>query len=234
MSIYAIGDLHLALSPGVSKPMDIFGSRWFNHTERLENNWNKIISNEDTVVIAGDISWGLKQEEAAYDLEWIDRLPGSKICIKGNHDLWWSGINKLNSSYQTISFLQNNSIFLPAEGVYICGTRGWITPDDEDFADADERVYKRELLRLEASLKSAGTMDYDGEILVFLHFPPVSRNDSFSGFMQLFENYGVKEVYYGHIHGDEGFRKTIQGEYYGTEYRLISADYLNMKPLKVR
>ncbi len=234
MSIYAIGDLHLSFSPGITKPMDIFGDRWLNHTERLEKNWKKIITDDDTVVIAGDISWGLKAEEAAYDLKWIDRLPGSKICIKGNHDLWWSSINKLNNTYATISFMQNNSIYLSSEDVYICGTRGWITPDDEGFTVADERVYKRELFRLEASLKSAKAMADDGEIIGFLHYPPVSRMDSFSGFMQLFEDYGVREVYYGHIHGEEGFRNTIRGEYYGTEYRLISADYLDMKPLKVR
>ncbi|MGI6765669.1 MAG: metallophosphoesterase [Lentihominibacter sp.] len=234
MSIYAIGDLHLSLSPNIAKPMDIFGDRWFNHTERLKENWKQIIIHDDTVIIAGDISWGIKFEEAAYDLEWIDRLPGRKICIKGNHDFWWSGINRLNRTYKTISFLQNNSIYLQSEDVYICGSRGWITPDDEEFTEADKRVYRRELLRLEASLKSAKSMDCEGEIIGFLHYPPVSRIDSFSGFMQLFEDYSVKEVYYGHIHGEDGFKNTIQGEYYGTKYRLISADYLNMKPLKVR
>ncbi len=234
MSIYAIGDLHLSLSPDIVKPMDIFGDRWVDHTKRLEENWEQIIIHDDTVVIAGDISWGVKPEEAAYDLEWIDRLPGRKICIKGNHDFWWRGINRLNRTYKTISFLQNNSIYLQSEGVYICGSRGWITPDDEEFTEADKKVYRRELLRLEASLKFVKSMNSEGEIIGFLHYPPVSRVDSFSGFMQLFEDYAVKEVYYGHIHGEDGFKNTIQGEYYGTKYRLISADYLNMKPLKVR
>ena len=227
MSLFAIADLHLSRAPGLSKPMDIFGDRWIGHEERIKNNWQKTVQEDDTVVVAGDISWGLKLQDAAYYLEWIDKLPGKKILLKGNHDLWWAGIQKLNRMYDSITFLQNTSIAV--EGVSICGSRGWITPDDDDYTEQDDKIYKRELLRLEASLKEA-TQD---RIIGFLHYPPVSNPKRFSGFQQLFEDYGVKEVYYGHIHGEEGFRKTIQGNYYGIDYRLISADYLNCKLLKI-
>ena len=176
----------------------------------------------------GDISWGLKMEEAVYDLDWIDALPGKKILLKGNHDLWWTGINKLNRMYDSIRFLQYDSVTV--EGVSICGSRGWITPDDDDFGESDDKIYKRELLRLESSLKAAESDD----IIGFLHFPPVSDPRRFSGFMQLFEDFGVKDVYYGHIHGEEGFKSAIKGNYHGINYHLVSADYLNCKPIKIR
>ncbi|MDO4869387.1 MAG: metallophosphoesterase [Bacillota bacterium] len=228
MSIYTIADLHLQQAPGVDKPMDVFGDRWYNHEERIRENWSRLIGDDDTVIVPGDISWGLKLEEADYDLRWIDSLPGRKILLKGNHDLWWTGIKKLNAMYDSITFLQYDS--RTVDGISICGTRGWITPDDDDFTQADEKIYRRELLRLEASLKSADT----DHIIGFMHYPPVAKPESFSGFQQLFEDYGVKEVYYGHIHGEEGFRKTIKGDYHGIRYHLVSADYLNCKPLLIR
>lgn len=229
MSIFAIGDLHLSTAPDTEKPMDVFGDRWFNHAERIKENWQATVSENDTVIVAGDISWGLKLEEAAYDLEWVDRLPGRKILLKGNHDLWWTGINKLNSMYDSIRFLQYDSV--QVENIWICGSRGWITPDDDNFTEADEKIYNRELLRLEASLKSAPE---GAEIIGFLHYPPAARINAFSGFMQKFDDFGVKEVYYGHIHGEDGIRGAMQGNYHGISYRLISADCLNCKLLKIR
>lgn len=228
MGIYAISDLHLSLAPGIHKPMDIFGSRWYNHVQRLRDNWCRSIGKEDTVIVAGDISWALKLSEARYDLDWVDSLPGHKVFFKGNHDHWWSGITKLNQMYDTITFVQND--FYVAEGFVICGTRGWLTPDNDDFTEKDEKVYKRELLRLENSLSSAPA----GEIIGVLHFPPVSKLISFSGFQQLFEDYGVKRVLYGHIHGEENFKHIISGNHHGIEYQLISLDYLNCKPLLVQ
>lgn len=232
MSIYAIGDLHLSLAPGSDKPMDVFGSRWINHADRIKEYWSETVRDEDTVVIAGDISWGLKPEEAKFDLDWISALPGKKILLKGNHDLWWNSIGRLNKMYDNMTFLQNDCIV--AEGICICGTRGWITPDDEDFTEADMKVYRRECMRLETSLKAACAKAPGREIIGFLHFPPVSGRNHFSGFQQLFEDYGVKEIYYGHIHGEAGFAAALQGEYYGREYKLISADYLNCRLLKIR
>lgn len=236
MSVYAIADLHLSMAPGVNKPMDIYGARWYNHAERLEKNWRDTVKEEDTVIIAGDISWGLKLKEARYDLDWIDSLPGRKVVFKGNHDLWWNGINKLNSLYEDMIFMQND--FYLGEGLYICGTRGWLTPDNDDYESGDEKVYKREVLRLKASLDKAkahmAALGEAGEILCVLHYPPVSKPAAFSAFQQVFEDYGIKNVIYGHIHGEDGFRNTIMGRHHGVEYRLISLDYLNCKPLCVK
>lgn len=229
MSIFAIGDLHLSMAPETEKPMDVFGDRWFNHAERIRENWCKTVGENDTVIVAGDISWGLKLEEARYDLDWVDKLPGHKVLLKGNHDLWWAGITRLNNMYDSITFLQNDAIKI--DNVWICGSRGWITPDDEDFTEADEKIYNRELLRLKSSLDLVPAGE---EIIGILHFPPVSNAKNFSGFMQLFEDYGVKKVYYGHLHGEDAFKKALQGNYHGTEYRLISADYLNCRLLAVK
>ncbi|MDO4545959.1 MAG: metallophosphoesterase [Bacillota bacterium] len=253
MSIYAIADLHLSFTPGKEKPMDIFGPRWHDHAGRLKEHWCREIKEEDTVIVAGDISWALKLEEAKFDLDWVDDLPGHKVFLKGNHDLWWNGITRLNRMYDSITFLQNDCYF--AEGIYICGSRGWITPDNEEYvADEDEKIYKREMLRLEASLQQAEAdmkrrsaaqgsgKDWDlspekvekPEILGVLHYPPVSKPAAFSGFQQLFEDHGVKRVIYGHIHGEEGFQNTIMGDYRGIRYQLVSLDYLNCKPLLIK
>ena len=236
MSIYAIADPHLSFDPAVDKPMDIYGPRWYDHAERLRKNWCSSISEDDTVILPGDISWGLKLESAKYDLDWVDALPGRKIITKGNHDLWWSGITKLNKMYETITLLQNDCCV--AEGIYICGTRGWLTPDNDDFGEDDERIYKREMLRLRASLDKAVKMAADAgeepDILGVLHYPPVSKQTAFSGFQQIFDDYGVKRVIYGHVHGEDGFRTAIEGVHHGVEYSLVSLDRLNCVPLCIK
>lgn len=230
MSIFAIADLHLSLAPDIDKPMDIYGYRWYDHVARLERNWRELVKDDDTVIVAGDISWALKLEDAKYDLDWVDSLPGHKVLYKGNHDLWWNGITKLNKMYDTITFVQNDCF--TAEDFVICGTRGWLTPDNDDFKEADEKIYRRELMRMQSSL-SAGKKYLEGtkEMVAVMHFPPVSKTSSFSGFQQLFEDYGIKHVLYGHIHGEDGFKNTIRGNHHGVEYDLISLDYLNCKPL---
>lgn len=235
MSIYAVADTHLAFFPGSDKPMGVFGSRWDDHERRLKAFWDQVVGDDDTVVIAGDISWGIKLEEARYDLDWIDSLPGKKILIKGNHDLWWSGIRKLNSLYDDIRFLQYDCVAV--EGLCICGTRGWLTPDSDDFGEEDERIYRRELLRLEMSLE-AGKKMIDEEpgsdrIVGFLHYPPVMDRARLSGFHELFKEYGVKDVYFGHLHGEDAFRSAVTGDVDGVSYHLISLDYLNCRLLKI-
>ena len=226
MSVFAIADLHLSFAPGIDKPMDIYGVRWYNHAERLEKNWMDMIKDDDTVIVAGDISWALKLEDAEYDLDWLDKLPGHKVLYKGNHDLWWNGITKLNNMYDNITFVQNDCFV--AEGLVICGTRGWLTPDNDDFKESDEKIYRRELLRMQSSLSAGkkhleamcaadGKNDFlgesgrdssmrDSEMIAVMHFPPVSKALAFSGFQQLFEDYGIRRVFYGHIHGEDGFK----------------------------
>ncbi len=246
MSVFAIADLHLSLAPDVDKPMDIYGHRWHDHVRRLEENWKRMVTDDDTVIIAGDISWALKLEDAKYDLDWVDSLPGHKVMYKGNHDLWWNGITKLNKMYDTITFVQNDCF--AAEDFVVCGTRGWLTPDNDDFKEADEKVYKRELLRMKSSLdagkkyienltakceESGDVLAAEPELIVVMHFPPVSKTASFSGFQQLFEDYGIKHVIYGHIHGEEGFKNAIKGNHHGVIYDLISCDHLNCKPMQI-
>lgn len=231
MSLFVISDLHLSFFPGADKPMDVFGPRWVDHAQRLARNWRQLIGQEDTVILPGDTSWALKLEDAKYDLDWVAALPGQKILLKGNHDLWWNGITKMNAMYDNIHFLQNDYVF--TEGCCICGSRGWLTPDSDDFTQDDEKIYRRELLRLESSLKAARKDHPDDPIIGMLHYPPVSDIRRFSGFQQLFEDHGVKDVYYGHVHGEDAFRTAIQGEHHGICYHLVSLDYLQCIPLRI-
>ncbi|MDD4378126.1 MAG: metallophosphoesterase [Eubacteriales bacterium] len=232
MSIYAIGDLHLSFDERIEKPMDVFGSRWINHTERLMKNWNEKVSSEDTVIIAGDVSWGLKLSEAMADFKWIHELNGKKVIIKGNHDLWWNSINKLNNLYEDLVFLQNRAHFITLENgkkLAICGTRGWISPGTDGFSEHDKKIYLRENLRLNMSLEEAKIMGAD-EIIATLHFPPTNDKMQGSGFTELLSKYNVKTCVYGHLHGKDAFKNGLQGIYNGVDYKLVSLDYLEGTP----
>lgn len=231
MSIFAIGDLHLSFDERVDKPMGVFGHLWDNHEERLKKNWIENISDDDTVIIAGDISWALAKDEAYKDIEWIHDLPGKKVIIKGNHDLWWTGITKLNQLHDDVYFLQNT--FYEAEGVAICGSRGWTCPGTDSFTQKDEKIYKRELLRVEASLKMAKDAGFE-EIIGMLHYPPTNDKMQPSEFTALFEKYGVRKVVYGHLHGPDVFSHGIKGNLNGVSYSLVSLDYLEAMPLKIK
>lgn len=230
MSIYIIGDLHLSLNPSVEKPMDIYGGVWVNHWKNLMEYWDKNIKDEDTIIIAGDISWAMKLQEAMHDLKWISDRKGKKILLKGNHDLWWSGINKMRSLFENIDFLQGN--YICVQGVGICGTRGWVCPGSEFFTEQDEKLYKRELLRLETSLKSAKNDNIE-EIIGVLHYPPTNEKKQLSGFTNLFETYGVKKVFYGHLHNEDAKRNKEAININGVSYKLISFDAVDGIPLKI-
>ncbi len=228
MSLFAIADLHLALS--VNKPMDIFGERWSNHVEKLTRNWNETVSENDVVVIPGDISWAINFDEAKADFEYINKLNGTKIISKGNHDYWWSTISKMNAflaenSFDTIKFLHNNHY---AYGKYgICGTRGWINETSEP---ADAKVLAREAQRLEVSIKSA--LSEKLEPIVFLHYPPVFGNESNYDILDVMYKYNVKECYYGHLHGN-AHKYAICSEREGINFNLISADFVQFCPKMV-
>ncbi len=231
MSIYAIGDLHLSLDPAICKPMDIYGGPWINHVENLKNYWMEMINEEDTVIIAGDISWAMRLQEAMTDLLWIDKLPGKKVFIKGNHDMWWNSIGKLNKISGRMYFLQNT--MYPVGDVAICGTRGWSCPGSEGFEAQDEKIYKRELLRLEASLKAAKDAGYN-DIIGVLHYPPTNEKKQSSGFTELFEKYKVKKVLYGHLHDEDAKNNRDAINLNGVSYKLVSLDGLNGSPIKIR
>lgn len=227
MSLFGIADLHLSLS--ADKPMDIF-SGWDNHMEKLAENWNRTVSEEDTVVIAGDISWAMNTGEAKADFSYINSLKGTKIISKGNHDYWWSTMSKLNvflaeNRFDTIKFLHNNC---HAYGKYgICGTRGWI---NEKEVPADAKVLAREAQRLEASISAA--VKENLEPIVFLHYPPVYGNDCNYDILEVMYKYNVKECYYGHLHG-KAHKYAVRGERDGINFHLISGDFVQFCPVKV-
>ena len=228
MSLYAIGDLHFSTS--VNKPMDIFGNNWDDHQNKIINNWQEIVKEEDTVLVLGDTSWGMNMNEAKEDLDIINNLPGKKVFIKGNHDFWWSSLNKLKSTYEEISFLQNS--YYKYGNIGICGTRGWLCPNEVKFDKDDEKIYKREQLRLKMSLDSA-VKDGCDELIVITHYPPTNDKLETSEFTKIYEEYNVKKVIYGHLHGKESFEMGLRGERNGVEYILGSSDYIDFKPIKI-
>ena len=228
MNVFAIADLHLSIN--AAKPMDIYGGQWTNHMERIERMWNALIGEDDVVVISGDISWSLKTEEAIDDLNWISALPGKKVLIKGNHDLWWNSVSKLNQLYDNLFFLQNT--YYKAGDYTICGTRGWICPGDSEFTPHDDKIYRREVGRLRMSLEAARQAG-ETRIIGAIHYPPANENMEDSGFTALFEEYGAELVVYGHLHGADAHQKGIQGLRNGVKYRLVACDYLSCCPLQL-
>ena len=224
MSLFAIADLHLSF--GVSKPMDVFPG-WDNHVARLEENWLAAVSPKDTVVIAGDISWGMDLEECLEDFRWLDRLPGRKLILKGNHDLWFSTKTKVEKflaahELHSLEILFNNAFAW--EDKVICGTRGWMNDQ------TDKKVLNRECGRLRLSLEAGRKLG--GEPVVFLHYPPVYGGDECPEILEVLLEYGVRQVYYGHIHGyASGY--AINGVRHGIDFRLISCDYLQFKPKQI-
>ena len=224
MSLYAISDLHLSLSS--DKPMDVFRG-WENYVERLKANWTRLIKDTDTVVIPGDISWALKLSETKEDFAFLDSLPGKKIILKGNHDLWWSTSKKLaqfleENNFSTISFVFNNAVVV--EDKAVCGTRGWFY----DLAP-DDKVVKREAGRLEASITAA---EKSGKTpVVFLHYPPVYSEWVCEEIFSVIKKHGIKTVWHGHIHGS-GFNNAKK-EFDGVNLRLLSADCVDFCPVPI-
>ncbi|MBR5271300.1 MAG: metallophosphoesterase [Clostridia bacterium] len=230
MALYVIADLHLPL--GIDKPMDVFGGVWDNYVERLKENWQSTVTKDDVVIIAGDVSWATYLEEAKRDFEFLHSLNGKKIIIKGNHDYWWTTMNKLKSfveenGFNSIEFLQNN--YYMYENIALCGTRGWKHPAWENFNEEDKKLFDRECVRLELSLQSIGECD---DIFVFSHYPPISEQKEDNKFRQLMKQYGVSKCFYGHLHSAaqcNAVNETVNG----VEYRLIAADYLRFMPYRV-
>lgn len=227
MALYAIGDLHLSLS--AEKPMDVFGGNWVGYMDKLKTGIQKI-TESDTTVLLGDLSWALSMEDAKDDFSWIDSIPGKKIILKGNHDYWWSTVAKFNRFCEDNGFsnqyILNNNHFV-YEDWAICGTRGWFFEEDRS-GEHDEKIFKRELLRLEASLKSAG----DLRKMVFLHYPPIYKGYRCDEILQMLSEYGVSYCFYGHLHG-ASHGLAMEGLWNGIDFRLVSADKLNFEPFRV-
>lgn len=227
MALYAIGDLHLCL--GAPKPMDVFGGAWTGYMDKLTHGMS-MIGPEDTTVLLGDLSWALSLAEAKSDFEWINKIPGRKIILKGNHDYWWNTAAKFyrfceDNNFSNLYILNNNHY--EYDGFAICGTRGWFFEEEHSGAH-DEKVFKRELMRLEASLRSAGSLPK----IVFLHYPPRYKGYECQEILALMKQYDVRRCFYGHLHGaSHGLAQ--EGLWDGIEFRLVSADKLNFVPTSV-
>ena len=237
MSIFTIADLHLSTLESTNKSMEVFGNRWTDYINRLSSNWKRLVTDNDTVIIPGDISWALSLAEAESDLKFLNSLPGKKILGKGNHDFWWATMKKHEDFFkakgiETISFLFNNAYAV--ENCIIAGTRGWY--HDEEAANqpgnADfEKLTNREALRLRASLNEAKKLKElykEKEIIVFTHFPPFWNGKASENIISILTEFGIKRLYFGHIHGN--YTVPPKFDYAGIEMNIVSADYLAFTP----
>ncbi|MBO5713374.1 MAG: metallophosphoesterase [Clostridia bacterium] len=230
MKIYAISDLHLS-STG-DKPMDIFGEKWGGYLEKIEYDWNEKVSDDDIVLISGDISWAMKLENALTDIEFLTKLKGTKIIIRGNHDYWWQSITRVRSALpNNIIALQNDAVKI---GNYVfCGSRGWAVEGSPDFNEQDRKLYLREAERFTLALKNAEKLLEEGdELIALIHYPPFNIRKEDSLFTNLFEKYKVSKVVYGHLHGKDA-KPYFRINKNGVEYILASCDLIDNKLVEV-
>ena len=229
MSVYAIADLHLSL--GADKPMDVFPG-WEGYVDRLQENWRQTVKDEDTVVIAGDISWALRLEDTLEDFRFIEKLPGRKILVKGNHDCWWSTMTKLKAFLEKNEFTSIFPLFNNAyetENMVVCGSRGWLY--NSQTAE-DKKIVLREAGRLEASIQAA--LKTGKKPCVFLHYPPVYDNAVCGEIVAVLKRYKIEDCWFGHIHGTLAAKKAMLKSYGGVRLHLISADYVGFRPVLVK
>lgn len=235
MSIYVIGDLHLSFNE--DKPMSIFGENWEGHGEKIKKDWIKKVKPDDIVVLPGDFSWSTYLNDTYEDFSYLNALPGKKILLKGNHDYWWTTVTNMKNylkenNFDNIDFLYNNSY--EYENLILVGTRGWSLSEEEE----DKKLLKREVLRLELSIKD-GIEKYrnEKEIIAFMHYPPITLSNIIhnetNDFIKILQKYNIKKCYYGHLHS-ASIKEAIQGEYFGIEFKLVSCDGLDFKLLQVK
>ena len=224
MAIYTIADLHLSFSE--DKPMDIFGENWEGHAEKIKDNWIKKVKPEDTVVLPGDFSWATYLENTFQDFDYLNKLPGKKLLLKGNHDYWWTTVTNMKKyleekGFKDIGFIYNNSFLV--EDKILAGTRGWNVLESEDTSKMINRETIRLRLSIENGINKYGT---DKEIIVFMHYPPITQNSiknhQFFDFVKIMEEYGVKQCYYGHLHG-KSHQDAVEGKIHGITFKLISS-----------
>ena len=230
MNIYAIGDLHLSAT--ADKPMDVFGGNWQGHFEKIKSSWLEVVQSDDVVLICGDISWAMKLEDAVVDLQSLAGLPGKKVFIRGNHDYWWSGISRVRAAAPDDSFifLQTDSVKI---GEYvIVGSRGWSCPGSPEFTEHDEKLYLREVERFKLAFADAERKKEEGDkVIAMVHFPPFTSKQEDTEFSRLFEEKGVENVVFGHIHGAAYYPlKSWRG---GVEYVLTSCDKVGFRLVKI-
>lgn len=227
MALYVLADLHLAF--GANKPMDIFGGRWQGYQEKLAEKLS-ILRPQDTLVIPGDFCWALDLEHGKADFMFLNSFPGRKLFVKGNHDYWWTTVSKFSKFCDDNGFtdmhLLHNTCYQYGD-IALCGTRGWFF-EEEQGGTHDEKVFRRELIRLEASLQAAG----EREKICFLHYPPLYRGYTCPEILDLLQKYGVSRCYYGHLHGDS-HKLALEGEHYGLKFYLTASDYVNFTPVLI-
>ncbi|MCL6639052.1 MAG: metallophosphoesterase [Firmicutes bacterium] len=239
MKIFAIGDVHLSFTAPVdpanwelarvNKPMDVFGLHWAEHYRKIYLNWIERVGPQDLVLLPGDISWAMKLPGAAHDLAFLGSLPGTIVAVPGNHDYWWQSLKQVRRAIPpNMRVIQNDHVVIG--GLALCGTRGWICPNGGGYTAEDEKIYRRELIRLENSLRSARPQGR--EIIVLMHFMPTNEQHDRSGFIDLFLQYGVSTVVYGHLHSGAS-RYRLPDEAWGIRFCLVSADYLGFAPLLI-
>ena len=228
MKIYAIGDLHLSNG---TKPMDIFGEEWHNHDKKMAVNWDEIVKTEDTVLIAGDVSWALRLSEATPDFEWIADRPGRKILAKGNHCYFWGTRRKMMEALSPLGIEPLNADCTMVGDIAVAATRGWITPEDPRFdPEKDETVYQRELQRLERAL--AQVPENAEQVIALMHFPPYANQGEETGFIELLIENGVDIVVYGHLHG-RYLQNALTGIQWNMKFYCVSADYIHFTPVQI-
>lgn len=228
MALYAIADVHLSL--GADKPMDVFPG-WEDYTRRLQENWHRLVKPDDTVVIAGDISWAMRLEDTREDFAYLHALPGKKLLLKGNHDYWWTTRRKMERYLETegftdITFVHNSAV--PVQECAVCGTRGWLAGA---MSEEDQKIVNREVGRLKTSLDEALRQDLSP--LVFLHYPPIYDGARCQPILDLLREYEITDCYYGHIHGRQAARRAPMGEYEGIRMHLLSCDYVRFMPQRI-
>ncbi len=237
MAIFALSDLHLSLS-NPEKSMTVFGPKWDNYIERIKESWISSVTEEDTVLVSGDISWATKIADATEDFEFISDLPGTKLLSRGNHDYWWTTISKMDEffagqHYHGIKIVRTNVI--EAEGCLISGTRGWMLPTDSEFKEQDKKIYEREQARLKLCFDEMDRKDPDRtkKRIIMLHYPPVTRFNHPTAFTELIREGGADICVYGHLHG-RAHEIVYSEEYFeNCRYLCTSGDYLGFAPLKV-
>lgn len=234
MNIYAIGDLHLSFDRAVDvnnwennsqhKPMDEVDGFWKEHARRIYEHWHQVVQPSDVVLVPGDISWAMRLDEARHDLDFLGLLPGTVICVQGNHDYWWQSISRVRAAVPpNLRMIQNDHVEIGR--LKVCGSRGWVCPNSALFKQGDEKIYHRELIRMENSLRGAG----EGRKIVMTHYMPTNEKHEHSGFIELFEKYGVETAVYGHLHA-RACRYRLPDRAWGIDFHLVSADYLDFTP----
>ena len=227
MAVFAISDLHL---PARQKPMDIFGPHWENHFERIAADWRARVTEADIVLLPGDLTWAMHLEEALEDLGRVGELPGRKLILRGNHDYWWSSIGRVRRALPEGMYAIQNDV-LQLDGMLFAGSRGWIIPMGDNADENDVRIYNRERLRLEMSLKAARRMDANAPLIAMMHYPPLM--DQVAGFSDILEAYGVCDCVYGHLHG-AGLNGAVRGIRGSVRYHQVSCDGLGFRLYTLR